>query len=133
MNRRSSRFTSRSREAVVPQREARQAWLILLRQACLHGEWAARGIGVERFTEQSFANLVITTGRVRFPLPHVSAQSAAEAFLVVARGFVAAAVPENRQALADFMAAGARCLEQLLVLDGHAQASASRRRLGEED
>jgi hypothetical protein len=95
------------------------------------------GRELERWAATDFAGLVVQTARTRFPLPYVSAGHAADGFLQLARGFVAAAQPELRQALGRAMAQAAACCQRMLELDDQAHEAAfraaQRRRFGEED
>lgn len=108
--------------------EARMTWRELIVQASQLANRVREGGRVDKIEGAIFARRVIRPNP--FPLRQPSAQNAAEAFLVVARGFVASGWSES---LAGFLAAGAACLDAMLTADGHARAAHSRRILGEED
>lgn len=119
----------RPRPPMLGDAEARQAWRDLIDRAVAVANAVRGGVAIHRDERAIFAGLVIRP-RAPFPLRHASAQNAAEAFLVLARGFVASGFPAETAA---FLASGATCLDAMLVADGHARAAAGRRLLGEED
>lgn len=129
-------FRSHARSASRADRpsraRARVAWLALLDRAILVGEAAAAGDLLERMDASAFAGDVLQTTSAAFPLPFVSAEAAAAGFRQLARGFVAAAQPELRQALGRAMAEAARCCRRMLQIDDDQAAAAWRRRLAED-
>jgi len=123
----------------------RAAWRGLLAQAAEAAQVVLEGGPRDRFATAQLARAVIEIspgldtrpsrhGPVRrgvaFPLKHVSAQNAAEAFLVLARGFVAAGWPA---ATARSLAALAADLDAMLTAAAHAEAAQSRRVAGGDD
>lgn len=109
--------------------ESRRAWLDLTALLGAIANRVREGAVISKVDGAPAARLVITF-KADFPLDWVSAAEAAKAFLVLARGFVAAGYPV---ATAGFVAAGAECLERMLLDDSHAAAAESRRRMGDSD
>lgn len=137
LRRPTSRFSPLARRSADARRLERQAWDALLDAATRQGDAAALGRQLETWERQAFAGLVVRTTPLAFPLPYASATHAAQGFAQLARGYVAAEVPELRQALARAMTAAARCCRRMLELTDTAQVEAvaaeQRRRLGERE
>lgn len=111
---------------------ARAAWVELLQEGVALGTAAASGHELGRLDVLAFAGLAVRAGGAPFPLPYVSAKSAADGFRAIARGFVEAVQPELRIALGGAMAAAARCCLRMIQIDTDEQAAAWRRRHGED-
>lgn len=126
-------FVSQARRAAFDPAKRRSAWLALLEQAEALGDRVAAGGAVDRDTATTFAGMAIRTGDLAFPLPYESARTAAGGFRLLARGFIAAAVPEIKAALAPAMAQAARTCRRLIDMDTEAAAAAMRRRTGERE
>lgn len=127
-----ARFHSRSRAAAqdrMAHGQARQVWARLLAAAVTE----AASAGAKPLESATFSGLLTTTARVPFPLAYGAAQSAAEAFIAVARRVVETPDPALRRPLAAFMAAGAACLDQLLAQAAHEAAGVTRRQMGERE
>jgi len=106
----------------------RAAWAAVLGDArALCGVVAAGG-AADRDSRALFAGAVIRL-KAPFPVRHASAETAAAAFLGLARGFVAAGFPA---ALAGFLAAGAQCLEAMIEAETRAAFAHSCRAAGED-
>lgn len=122
-------FVLRPRQTGMAEASARAAWALLLGRAQAAAGRSLRGEPYGRITAAEFDGL-LKRDPPPFPARSISAANAAEAFLVLARGFAAAHHPA---ATAPFLAAGAACL--LALLDDEARAVAARTRvmLGERD
>jgi hypothetical protein len=119
----------RPRQTGMSEATARAAWALLLGRAQAAAARALAGAAYSRITAAEFDGL-LKRDPPPFPARSVSAANAAEAFLVLARGFAASFHPAST---APFLAAGAECL--LALLDDEARAVAARTRvmLGERD
>lgn len=106
---------SRRVEAPLSEAECRKAWADLVAQAAAVAAVVEAGRPVELIEASTFAGRLIRL-KAGFPLRWPSAQAAAEAFLIVARAFVAGGAKGGGHppALAGFLAAGAACLADLL-------------------
>lgn len=120
------------RDASDPGRR-RAAWLAWIARAQALGDRVAEGGALDRDTAALFAGMTVRTGELAFPLGYESARSAASGFRLLARGFIVAAQPEIRAALAPAMAQAARCLARMLDIDTEAAAAALRRRTEREE
>lgn len=111
--------------------DERAAWRRLIALAAVQAKAVEADEPVSRDAASAFAHEVIITARLPFPLEHVSARAAVESFVAAARGFVAAARPQDRLPLARLMGAGAGALEALFVNAADDAAQAWKRQLGE--
>lgn len=111
------RHFPRARPAPPTPAEAARAWRHLIDLATVNGSTASRGEALDRAVAADFARLAISTAKTPFPLRHHTATVAAETLTRVARGFVTAGTPADREALADLMIEAARCLDRLLIND----------------
>ena len=111
--------------------EVRAAWRRVIALAAVQAKATIDGTPVGRDAAAVFTREVIDVSRLDFPLEHVSARNAGEAFITVARGFVAAARPQDRLPLARFMGAGAEALEQLFVNAADDAAQGWKKQFGE--
>lgn len=108
--------------------EARRVWGLLLSEARVLAGMAAEGL-VERRAGDVLANLV-SRPRPPFPQKHVSAQAGAEAFLILARAFVAGGFTPT---LATFLREGAETLARLLDAETRAAFERSCAAAGRDD
>ncbi len=127
MNRRTT-FVSRSRQMAGAEIDARKAWLLLLGDALRLGERVSGGGAVDRFEGPLFAGQVVRL-KAKFPPPHVTAQAAAAAFLLLAKGFVESGFTP---ALAGFLAAGARTLTEMIDAETRAAFQRSCAAVGDD-
>lgn len=123
-----TRFVSASAVAGAYDADARRAWLLLLAKARDVAAQAAAG-RIDRNDGAAFAGLLVRLNRA-FPLGYASATAASAVFLQLARAFLECGWPAS---IAGFVAAGAECLEAMLIEDGHRHAAIARRQAGEAD
>lgn len=127
-----TRFVSRSRAVAAVEIDGRRAWLGLLALARDHAGRALRGEPIDAFEAGELRRALLRL-KAPFPIRHVSAVELAAATLALARGFVAAGLPDDRAALARALSEAAAHLESQLVAQGHALAQQSRRWAGDTD
>jgi AICAR transformylase/IMP cyclohydrolase PurH len=132
MTRAALRYDSRHRHPAVSERDARRAWTSLLELATAHGDLAAQDNPVDRDTAAHLVAQIVRIRHVPFPLAHASARGAAEGFLASASAFATAVRPEDKAALGAFIAAGARCLDNLLTNEATRQAECWKRSMPSE-
>lgn len=112
--------------------ERRAWWTASLDHLAELGDRVGEGGALTHDEAFDATGLVMRVGETRFPLVFKSASCAAEGFRLIARGFMAAEVPELKRALGVAMAAAARACRRLIEIDTEQQAAAQRRRYGED-
>lgn len=106
--------------------ERRAAWVEVLEWAAAFADAVAAGGQPSLEDRRELAGAARKAGA--FPLPYVSAASAAAAFRDLVQGFVAVEVVELRLALAKALAETARCCRRMIEIDDADQAAALARR-----
>lgn len=124
-----SGFVLRPRQSGMSEASARAAWALLLARARAAAGRSLRGEPYSRITAAEFDGL-LKRDPPPFPARAISAANAAEAFVVLARGFAASLHPA---ATAPFLAAGAECLSRLLDEQAWAAAARTRAMQGERE
>jgi hypothetical protein len=103
-----------SRALAFTRAEAPRAWRNAIDLSQVHCAATRRGAPLSRIDGQTFMSLVVRLQKTAFPLEHNTATQASAAFLKLASALVLATRQEDREALADFLVEGARCLDRLL-------------------
>jgi len=111
---------------------ARQVWTEVLRQAVSIGQGAVGRYEPGDVTTEGFTDLVADARVTRVPVAWGSMVFASDGFLHLARGFLGAAQPELKAALAAAMIQAAKCCQRLFELADEEAGAETRRRLGED-
>jgi hypothetical protein len=119
----------RPRPSGMGEAAARAAWGLLLGRARTAAARALAGGAYSRIEAAEFDGL-LKRDPPPFPARSISAANAAEAFMVLARGFAASLHPAST---APFLAAGAACLSRLLDEEAWAAAARTRAMQGERE
>jgi len=110
-------FAMRAHHAPPTAAECLQAWRQLFSLVRAHAATEAGGATIDKDAQILFAGRVVRLGKMPFPIRHASAQQASAAFHQLVRGYMTAARPDFRAALAAAAIATAECCETMIAED----------------